>query len=393
MEEMENDNSEEQVVVNNVVEMPAEKDATSKPSITEPTHTYTATVNQSTANMQNRIAEKGKMSARASELLGLSKKIVLFVDLGVFALIYFGYSDTHFGLAFAMFIVAIIAQIVLNIVAKNLQLRCDAIAFDEAVSNPYNDVVTDDDLRQAEMDIKAHLSKSIISPIVAGAIFILGLLLFFVPFFSMILTDVSVFDMIKDVMPWNFPNLFSDDISIATELLCDVCLEGSFSSFYKITLVKEFMPVILMFSVCMFVTFFSLPVINAIKRTIQYYRFKNNDDYKKAIMFSYVYGDETNRNNVGTARGRIIHLIIVILIVILLVLPFADILWTLPIYFKGLTSSAYYIVLFLYVAAVIFYFVYVLFAPHFKQKERWVECVLNRAGSARPIIFNRRKLG
>lgn len=377
-----------------VVSQSPTQDTTPKPNITEPMHTYTATVKQSTANMQNRIAEKGKMSAQVGKFFGLSKKIGVLLDFGAVGLCFWGYFKGQFGLTFAMLIVAIIVQIALNIVAKNLQLRCDAIAFDEAMSNPCNDVVTDDVLRQAETNIKAHLSKSIISLIVAGVILILGLLLFFVPFFSTILTDVSIYDMIEDVMPWNFPNLFSDDISIATELLCDVCSESSFSSFYKLMWVKEFMPLILMFIAVIFiVASFFVPIIKAITRTIEYYRFKNNDDYKKAIMFSYVYGDETNRNNVGTVGGRIIGLIIHILSYVLVFFPFADILWTLPIYFEGLTNNAYYVVLFLYAATVIFWHIYVFFAPSFKRKERWIECILKRAGTATPIFFSRRKLG
>lgn len=198
----------------------------------------------------------------------------------------------------------------------------------------------------AEKEIKSYLITGMLWNAVLGfGTLLFGCLLFFLPFFSVIVADVSVFDLTKESMLWE--SLQSDSKEyVYRELLLDVFRECKLLGVVDL---EEFAEIYFPTSILSVMFFAFIPLILCLYYGYLWYKFTNVEDYKRAIIYRYgVYSSQKR-----SPSTYYMYRVLVLAIVVLLSLPTMDFFITLPRYFDGLTDSFYYVCLIFFVLFVI----------------------------------------
>lgn len=175
---------------------------------------------------------------------------------------------------------------------------------------------------------------------------VFGLLLLFVPFFSVIIEDVSIYNLAESSFIWN---LFADKEFVYAELLNNILQEGTITSFLHEQDVDN-----TYFGVS-FLLFFFIPICSAIacgRSFYNSYKYKTDSNFKNAIIYKY---------NNAKAPSYTFGTLILLAILTVLFLPALGFLVYLPTYFIELTNAFYFIVLACFLLFYIFMFLYPLF--------------------------------
>lgn len=210
---------------------------------------------------------------------------------------------------------------------------------------PFDQTKIIDNLNNKEdKEISSYLFlENVCSTITTIGLVLFGSLLLFVPFFSVIIDDISVYNLAESSLVWNL-NLFSDKEFLYTDILADILQEGFITNFlYKQGDLFGFS----------FMFFFIIPVCSAVglgRNICNLCKYKTDISFKNAILYRY--------NNQATT-SYIFGSLLLLVVLVGLFLPTLDFLFYLPTYFtETLTNFGYFIVLVGYLLFLVFLFIY-----------------------------------
>lgn len=249
--------------------------------------------------------------------------------------------------------VALVLVVVFRVLARNAAVRLDSLYYDDAMLNPASFNFEEFDADKYEKTLKNYYSKRKIFDIFACITIVVMLMLFFIRFFSLILTEVSIFQLWKE----SYQVLLGDHrgeetSSIASEIMS----MGVLRKLYEISKVRKRKNDFFFFmSLVLHVFFMGVLFREAIVDFIRSYRLNYNENYKKAAVFSYARAINKQKKRKSNNIGAIVVVIVLLPIIVVMCFPFIDFLFALPKYFiESFTNSSYYIVLIAYLVCLIF---------------------------------------
>ncbi len=207
-------------------------------------------------------------------------------------------------------------------------------------------------VHDAEKTLEKHLFLNIIvGAIFAGGALLWGLLIFFVPYFSIIIEDNCDFNLVKGAMIWSW----GSEESVYQDLLMDIIRECTISKKIFTTFLFMDEDGFYTLSISLFFVMFmtvGLAVWLPVNYGYRKYKFAFDKEYRAAIFYRYQqYSVEENKFS-----GAWVVRIFLYSMLIILFLPTIEFLFVLPKYFDGLTDSIYYVVLALYLIFQVVYF-------------------------------------
>lgn len=321
-------------------------------------------VNQSDAQTENgAVSEIDELNQNEKKLRRLSK----FANpLSIVLIIFAGIAYFLLGLPVLAGILAlpvVVGNVYLRYKKRKLYQQKDSFKLNNTVGRtkksdelPYEESMN---LNGTEKVIKNYLTSNMLWTVIWSVTSLLFvLLLFFVPFFSIIIKEVSIFELIKANELFEVLFDASQDSGyrdLLTDILQDCKLYnvvGGADGFEIYFIISVFLVVFLALGA----PFYSCGVY-----VYRWVKFNNDDNYKNAIIYRY---ERQLSEKEERARGMGV---IGIIITLALSLPTLDFLITLTEYFKDLTNSFYFICL-------IFLFVIIFCcADNRADTERWKE--------------------